>query len=189
MLRKSLLILGACGITASAQAADVEVALTEDVIQGAFIMDAAPVGLPGSDLSFGLLFSDDRDIVLSSGLMVPVLTQDVGPGPITVRIGGRAYGALLADPSDDVFALAPGIEGRFALPTGIPTAVVANIFYAPDIVTFGNADDVVDFNTRFEAQFTERVTGFVGFRLLSFDRDVGEDDIVENFQLGIRVAF
>lgn len=194
MLRKSLVLFCACGVTVSAQAAEVELSLTEETLQGRYITDGALVGVPRSDLSVGLLFSDDRDIVLSGGLMVPGLGEDgfgedVMPGPITVRFGAQAFAALLADPSDDVFAIAPGVEARYALPTGIPMTAVANIFYAPDILTFGNSDDVLDFNVRLEAEFVERTTGFVGFRLLTFDRSFGEDDVVENIQIGVRFGF
>lgn len=195
MLKRSLVVLlCSCAATFGAQAADVELELTEETLQGTYITDGAAVGLEGSDLSLGLLFSDDRDIVLNAGLMVPGLGEgglgeDVMPGPITVRFGAKAFGALLADPSDDVFAVAPGAEARFAIPTGIPLTAVANVFYSPDILTFGNADDVLDFNVRLEAQFVERATGFVGFRLLSFDRESGDDDIVENILVGVRFAF
>lgn len=196
MLRKSLaVLLCSCAAAFSARADDVELALTEETLQGTYITDGSMVGLGGSDLSLGLLFSDDRDIVLNAGLMVPGLGEDgmggdVMPGPITVRFGAKAFGALLADPSDDIFAIAPGVEARYAIPTGIPLAAVANFFYSPDILTFGNAEDVFDFNVRLEAQFVERATGFVGFRRLSFDRDGGgDDDIVEHIQVGVRFAF
>ncbi len=69
-------------------------------------------------------------------------------------------------------------------------AMVGNIFYAPDILTFGDADDVLDFNVRYEVQFIPRAVGLVGYRLLDFDRDeAGDDEIVENVQLGLRFAF
>lgn len=185
MLRKAVVVLCVCAIPLGAQADEVELALTEDVLEGRYFMDADPLGLPGGNINFGLLFSDDRDIVASAGLIVPVLAQ----GPFFLSVGGRAHGALLADPSDDVFALAPGLEGRFVLPGQIPGSVFTSFYYAPEILTFGNADDVIDFNIRYELPFTERFTGFVGFRLLNFDRDDGEDDIVEHVQIGVRFGF
>ncbi len=190
MLKKSLgVLLCSCAIAFGAQADEVEVALTEETLQGWYIMDSARVGVEGGDLSLGLLLSDERDIVAQGGLMVPALATDIGTGPISVRFGARAYGALLAEPDDDVFGLAPGVEARFALPVGIPMTAVGSIFYAPDIVTFGEADDIVDLNARLEIHFVEQITAFGGFRLLTFDRDFGEDDVVENIQLGVRFAF
>ena len=168
----------------------VELALTEETLQATYFTDAGLVGLRGSGLALGLLLSDDRDIVASGTVLAPDVLANLVPGPLALAIGGRAYAALLDDPDDDVFGLAPGLEARYALPFGTPMAVVGNVFYAPDILTFGDADDVLDFNVRFEVQFIPRAVGFVGYRLLDFDRDeAGDDEIVENVQLGLRFAF
>ncbi len=139
------------------------------LVEGAARTDAAEIVAVGSrDGATAQAFADAYDIPRAHG----------------------SYAALLDDPDDDVFGLAPGLEARYALPFGTPMAVVGNIFYAPDILTFGDADDVLDFNVRFEVQFIPRAVGFVGYRLLDFDRDEGEDDeIVENVQLGLRFAF
>ena len=120
--------------------------------------------------------------------MAPNILANLLPGPLSLSIGGKAYAAFLDDPSDDVFAIAPGVEGRYALPFGLPAAVVANVFYAPEIITFGEADNVLDFNVRFEVQATSRLVGFVGYRLLEFDRDDGDEDIVDHVQFGVRFA-
>jgi hypothetical protein len=168
----------------------VELALTEETLQAAYFTDAGVVGLRGSSLALGLLLSDDRDIVASGMVMVPNILANAVPGPLSLTIGGKVYAAFLDDPDDGVFGLAPGVEARYALPFGTPMAVVGNIFYAPDILTFGDADDVLDFNVRYEVQFIPRAVGFVGYRLLDFDRDeAGDDEIVENVQLGLRFAF
>jgi len=137
-----------------------------------------------------MLLSDDRDIVGSAALMSSGVLENLIPGPLSVSIGGRAYAALLDDPDDDVFGLAPGAEARLTLPFGTPMYAVANFFYAPDIITFGDAKDVLDFNARFEVQFLPRAVGFVGYRLLEFDREQGGDeDIVNSVQLGLRFTF
>src|SRR3712207_6427741 len=118
MLRKSALILSLSGISCVAQAAEVDVALTENTIQGTYITDAPFVGVEGTDLSLGMLLSDDRDIVGSAALMSSGVLENLIPGPLSVSIGGRAYAALLDDPDDDVFGLAPGAEARLTLPFG-----------------------------------------------------------------------
>ncbi len=69
-------------------------------------------------------------------------------------------------------------------------AVVANIFYAPEIITFDDADDILDVNVRYELQVASRAVGFVGYRLLDRGRDnAGDDQVVEDVQLGLRFAF
>ena len=175
----------ATGVRANA----VEIAVSEETLEGTYFTDAGMVGLPGGGMGLSVLLSDDRDLVASGSVMAPNVLANVLPGPLSLSIGGKVYAAFLDDPSDDVLGIAPGVEGRYALPFGLPAAVVANVFYAPEIITFGEADNVLDFNARFEIQATASVVGFVGYRLLDFDRDDGDDQIVENAQLGVRFAF
>jgi hypothetical protein len=69
-------------------------------------------------------------------------------------------------------------------------AIVGSLFYAPEIFTFGDADDVWDANARFEVRFLQNITGFVGYRFIDFDREEGGDDeVVNSFQFGLRFAF
>lgn len=190
MYRTSIVVLSLCMLGGGAQAAEIEGALTDETLEGRYITDAGLIGLGGNDLWGGILLSDERDIVGTVGLMVPGAVAETPEGPITFSVGAKAHAALLADPDDEVFGVLPGAQARFRLPLGMPMWVLANIFYSPDIVTFGDADDILDFNVRYEVQFLETTTGFVGFRLLDFDREGGgDDDIVEGLQLGVRVAF
>ncbi|HEX6144467.1 MAG TPA: YfaZ family outer membrane protein [Geminicoccaceae bacterium] len=168
----------------------IEVALTEEVLQGKYIRDADLVGLPGNTLAFGILFSDDRDIVGTTELLAPGLIDQWLPPFISLSLGGKAYLGLLDDPSDDVFALAPGAEVRVDIPLDVPMAGVGRIFYAPDIATFGDSDEVFEFDVRAEVRFLPQTTGFVGYRLLNFEReDGGDDKIVNGIHAGIRFAF
>lgn len=168
----------------------VELAITDDTFEGRYFTDGGLVGLGGSSLVLGLLFSTDRDLVGQGQLMMPGLLRGWGPDFLTLSLGVKAHLGLLADPDEEVFDLAPGAEARIALPFDTPMAVVASVFYAPDILTFGDADSALDFNLRYEVQFLEHATGFVGYRLLEFDRDGGgDDDIVDSFQFGLRFAF
>lgn len=168
----------------------IEVALTEEVLQGKYIRDADLIGLPGNTLAFGILFSDDRDIVGTTELLAPGLIDQWLPPFVSLSLGGKAYLGLLDDPSDDVFALAPGAELRVDLPLDVPMAAVGRIFYAPDIATFGDSDEVIEFDVRAEVRFLPQTTGFVGYRLLNFEREEGgEDKIVNGIHAGIRFAF
>jgi hypothetical protein len=73
---------------------------------------------------------------------------------------------------------------------GPPMYIAGDFFYAPDILTFGDADAVIDFNVRYEVQFLQNTTAFAGYRLLDFDRESGGDDeIVDTLNVGLRFAF
>jgi hypothetical protein len=170
---------------------EIELAVTDDTLQGRFLTDGAIVGLGGNTVGLGLLLSDDRDFVGSVEFLAPGVLRKLLPDFLQVSLGARGVFALLDDPDDDVFGIAPGAAARLRLPLGGPPMYIAgDFFYAPDILTFGDADSVMDFNVRYELQFLQNTTGFVGYRLLDFDReDRGKDEIVDTFNVGLRFAF
>ena len=169
----------------------IELAVTDDTLQGKFLTDAAIVGLGGNTIGLGILISDDRDIVGSGEFLLDGLLRDLLPDLLQLSVGARGLVGLLDDPDDDVVGIAPGVAARLRLPVGGPPMYVAgDFFYAPDILTFGDADQVMDFNVRYELEFLESTTGFVGYRLLDFDRESGGDDeIVDTLNVGLRFAF
>jgi hypothetical protein len=57
----------------------IELAVTDDTLQGKFLTDAGLVGLDGNTIGFGLLLSDDRDIVGSVEFLAPGVLRDVLP--------------------------------------------------------------------------------------------------------------
>jgi hypothetical protein len=126
-----------------------ELALTNDSVQGKFLTDAGLIGLEGNRLGFGVLITDDRDIVGSAEVLAAGLLRNLLPDLLELSLGARALIGLLDDPDDDVVGIAPGVAARARLPVGGPPMYIASdFFYAPDILTFGDADAVADFNVR-----------------------------------------
>jgi len=132
-----------------------------------------------SDLDYGFLLSEDRDIIASTALMfhtdlhmIPGLTIDVGP---------QGYLALLnALKKTDVFAAAFGVDARYTVLPRWGIAVFGSAFYSPGVLTFGDAHNLYDFTAGGEVQFTPRLAGLAGYRWLKFTL-VGEpDDRVQN---------
>lgn len=161
---------------------------TEETITVRYLTSGGRIGLQGTELALGLLVSSDRDIIGSGRLLAPDLLEGFLPPNITLRLGGKAMMALLDDPSDEVFSIGPGVEARVALPIleGTPVAGVGEVYYAPDILTFGEASHMFEFSGRVEVQFLPNMVGFVGYRRLEFDRDPGDDAIVNNVMFGLR---
>jgi hypothetical protein len=85
-------------------------------LQGKFLTDAGLVGLDGNTIGFGLLLSDDRDIVGSVEFLAPGVLRDVLPDFLELSLGARGLVGLLDDPDDDVVGIAPGAGARARLP-------------------------------------------------------------------------
>ena len=128
-----------------------------------------------SDLDYGFLLSENRDIILSSALMfhtdlhlVPGLSIDIGP---------QGYLALLsAVNKTDVFAVAFGADARYMLLPRWGIAAFGSAFYSPGVLTFGSAHNLYDFTAGAQVQFTPRLAGLAGYRWLKFTT-VNEPDV------------
>lgn len=138
----------------------------------------AATGRGRSDLDYGFLLSENRDIILSTALMFHT-DLDLLPG-LTIDVGPQGYLALLsALRKTDVFAVAFGASARYFLPFLSPRwgiAAFGSAFYSPGVLTFGSAHNLYDFTAGAEVQFTPRLAGQAGYRWLKFTT-VGEPDV------------
>jgi len=180
---------GDASVSASAEGdgTEIELALSDDYIQGKYFTGGGLLGLQRADGHIGLYFNDDRDLIGTLGLMTTPISLFIDR--LSLSVGGRGYLALLAAPdNDDVFGVAPGVEARYALPVPYPVTAVGSFFYAPDILTLGDAENIVDLDARGEAQITSGLVGFIGYRVLRFDSDEGDAERAAN-EIQIGAAF
>jgi len=169
-----LIVMGAALISADAMAQSAtksgahsaEIWLSNDTLQLRYITGGERVGVSNSRASVGFFLSEDRDIVLDGELLFPA---DLDLGRLKLLFGPRAYVALLDTENDDVLSLAVGAELRFDLDAKRDLAIVGNAFYAPDILTFGSADNLTDLSARAEMRLATQLTGFAGMRWFEFD--------------------
>ena len=173
----------------TANANDFEAALSKKTAQFTFRSDSSLIGWGGADLGLGLFYNDDSDIIAQASLVQ--MRQPSEDTPLTFGVGVKAYLGHLDDPDQDVVAFAVGGEVRYTIPGTMPMAVYARGFYAPDITSFSDTKEVVDFTIRFQLEILPETIGFVGIRHLEFDTDdhgsYDADD--NNVHLGVRLTF
>lgn len=168
-----------------AQAA-AEVALSDESLDLGYLAPMT-VGAVAGEVGFGVFLNEDRDLILSGEYFVEA--DRLGGRRLVIKGGPVAYGAMLGEENMDVFSIALGVEARFELLRRQEVFVVARFAYAPDVLTFGTADNLTDFTGRIEAALTDRVAGFVGYRLFEFDLLEGEREVEDSLHLGIRYEF
>ena len=151
-----------------------EVSFTDDSLQFRYIDSGDRIDAGrGSQISATLFLSEDRDIVLSGDVLFPAsLNYD----QLQILFGPRFYAALLEDENTDVLAASLGAEVRFELDRSSGLAISGQAYYAPDILTFGSADNLTDLSARAEIRLQERLTVYAGMRWFEFDLiDTGEE--------------
>jgi hypothetical protein len=147
-----------------------QVQLSNDTLQLKYISGGDTVGVDDSRLSGAFFLSEERDIVLSAGLVFPV---GFDFGRLSVLIGPQVYAALLNDENNDVMALSLGAELRFVIDRDLDLAVAGHAYYAPDIMTFGSADNLTDLSAQVEIPLSKQMKGFAGMRWFEFDLTEG----------------
>jgi hypothetical protein len=165
-----------------------EVYLSDDALQALYARTLDNVGQLGpADVRGGFFYNEDRDLILTGDMMTRLGDLDA-PGQFQVRAGVRAYGAFLAIENEDVFGLGLGGEVEYFFSRDRRTSVSLSVFYSPDIVTFGRADDIKDATFRLTTELREGTDLFVGFR--SFEIDLPVDrEVDDNMHVGFRRSF
>lgn len=184
------LVLAGLSSEASAQASSqelpaAELAVAEESLQLRYMIP--PPGTGDGELGFGFFLNENRDLVASSNFYVEA--SRIGFRDLTVLIGPVAYAALLSTENNDVFSIALGAEARLQLMRNPELTAVGRAAYAPDILTFGSADNLWDVVGRLELPLTDRVTGFGGYRLFEIDLLSGKAELEESIHLGLRYRF
>jgi hypothetical protein len=151
-----------------------EVALSNETLQVRYVGRDGQVG-EGGQIDGAFFLSEERDIVLSGGVMFPAaLPDDLTVGRrLTLRFGPQVYAALLQEENNDVLAMSVGVQARFVVNRGMGLAVAGHAFYAPDILTFGTADNLTDLGARVELQVGPELVAFGGMRWFEFDLTEG----------------
>lgn len=147
-----------------------EIAVSDETLQLRYYDQGDYVGVEGSQLAGAFFLSEDRDVVLSAGLQFPT---DFDLGPLTLTFGPQLYAALLDEENTDVMAVSIGAEARFDLIRSLRLAVAGHAYYAPDVLTFGSADNLTDLGARLEVGLADRITVFGGMRWFEFDLTEG----------------
>ena len=149
-----------------------ELSLSNDTLQLRYFTGGKKIGADSSSQASAAIFvSEERDLVLSGDLLFPI---DLDIAPLSILLGPRAYAALLEDENSDVMALSVGAEVRWTIERSRGLALVGHAYYAPDIVTFGSADNLTDLGARVEIRATPKVVVFAGMRWFEFDLTEGE---------------
>jgi hypothetical protein len=159
-----------------------ELALSNDTLDVRYLskMDDADDGR----MVGGVFLGEERDVVLNAAMMFGVDLDR----RFDLAFGPQLYAALLRDENEDVMALSLGGEMRFYFDPQRRFAVSGRAFYAPDILSFGSADNLTDLSARAEMQVSERVMGFAGMRWFEFDLTdgSGERTLQEEVFVGLR---
>jgi hypothetical protein len=173
----------------AASASDFEAALSQETAQFTFRSDSSVIGWGGADLAVGLFYNEESDYVIDASLIQ--MRQASEEAPLTFGVGVKGYLGTLDDIDEDVFAFAVGGEVRYTIPGTMPMAVYGRVFYAPEITSFADTEEVVDYTVGFQIEALPQTIAFIGIRHFEVDVEGASsyelDD--DNLHIGVRLTF
>ncbi len=165
MTLRQTLAIALLAASTSALADAVDINLSDKSAQLRYSMPLGRDSLGKSEFNAGLLYSENGKGMVEAGMQV---MNEVGanlPG-LTLGVGVKGLAASLK--KYDAAALALGGQVRFSPSFAKRLGLVGQIYFAPKIVTFGDADRFLETGLRLEYEILPQATAYVGYRKIRF---------------------
>ncbi len=160
--------------------------LSEKVAFAQYEKSAERFDLERARTHMGFLYSEERDTIFQGGLALDTSFTNA----LRFSFGTRAYVALLSEENTDVFAGSFGVETAYKLPVqSMPLEFGASLYYAPDILTFGLSDRIIDAQVDVTLPIRSQLSVFGGIRLLQVDTRPDDREVDNRVHLGMRWDF
>lgn len=176
-----LLLFGLSSLSSAAVAHELDISVNEDAFRSVFTLTLQD----NLRIEGGVLHNSDSGSVISAGLQV---TGDVATAgeKLTGGIGARlAY--LDGDGSQrDGYALGLGGSVRWALPRYERFALSAEGYWAPEVLSGGDAEEYLDGTVRFGYSVTRQADVYLGARYVRADYDNRPST---HFDTGMNIGF
>ena len=165
----------------------IEFYISENALQALYIRTLDLGELGPTEVRGGVFYNEDRDLIGIADLLMDV-GDEVDVRALELRVGTRVYGAFLAPEDEDVLGVGLGGEAEYFFNRARTVAVKLALFYSPDIVTFGSADNVKDVSLRLMMRLRDGMDVFAGFRALEIDLPI-DREVDDNLHVGFRRSF
>jgi hypothetical protein len=188
MLRK-IIAISLMSVTTLAAADTLDIGLSNTTAQFKY---GVASGLAGkSEVYAELMYNDVNSVVGGVGLLVANDELNV-PG-LTIGIGAKAVAATIksAPTRKNTSAVALGAQVRYELPAERRVAFAGEVYLAPKIITFGDANRYQQYGARAEFSVSPQLQVYAGYRKTWFNiKTTGADAVLINGpHVGVQLSF
>jgi hypothetical protein len=187
MLRK-ILAISLISVTSIAAADTLDIGLSNTTAQFKY---GVASGLAGKSEVYGeLMYNDKNSVIGGVGLLVANDEMKV-PG-LTIGIGAKALASTIKDsPRTNSSAIALGAQVRYELPAERRVAFAGEGYFAPKIITFGDADRYQQYGARAEFSISSQLQVYAGYRKTWFIvKGTGAQSVLINGpHVGVQLSF
>ena len=188
-MKRVLAFLCLAAAAAGAQAEQVDINLSDEVLRATFEAPLPSERL-GGIYEFGALLGERGGVDFHQGHVGLLVTGDAGArdANVTAGLGGRVF--LLDSDGPDGGGLALGGRVDARLPAFNRIGVIAYAYGAPSASTFGDLEAWYEYAVSLDYQVLKGASVYVGWRQLKVDvEDFGNATVDTGFHGGLRLSF
>ncbi|MBI3480378.1 MAG: hypothetical protein HY016_08505 [Nitrosomonadales bacterium] len=190
MFLRHIAVIALLTASSTALADKVDVTLRDTSAQFQYKSSLGRDALGKTEFHAGVLYVNKNNMMTDIGLMVKDELGGNAPG-FSVGVGLKGLGARVTDgnPTDSwVSALALGGMVRYSPAPRV--GIVGEVYFSPNVVTFGDADRYVESGTRAEFEIIPQAVIYVGYRRIGFNIKSQPYAVLDQgFTLGVRMSF
>ena len=189
MLRK-ILVISLMSVTSIAAADTLDIGLSNTTAQFKY---GVASGLAGkSEIYAELMYNDKNSVIGGVGLLVA--NDEISVPGLTIGVGAKAVVSSInkiAPSRKNSSAVALGAQVRYELPAERRVAFAGEFYFAPAIITFGDANRYQQYGARAEFSVSPQLQVYGGYRKTWFNMSgTGADAVLINGpHLGVQFSF
>lgn len=187
MFLRRIFVLSLLTASTTALADTVDVNLRDNSAQFQYIASMGRDTLGKAEMHAGVLYVDKRNLLGDLGILVK---DEVGRNAPGVSVGVGIKGLTAKAKGYNASALALGGMVRYSPFPDHRFGIVGQLYFSPNIVTFGDADRYTETGVRFEYEIIPQASAYLGYRRVNFGLQLNSDvTLDEGAFLGVRISF
>lgn len=178
----------------AALAGAIDFRVGKDVAEVSFLTQTSSFGYGGADIGFSGIVNEFDDVIGTASILVSGNTAgDIKA--LHFGVGAKAYLGVLDGPDNinidaNGGAIAIGGKIRYVFPSAAPVAILGEVFYAPEITSISDFDELIEFRLGVELEITPSAMAYIGYRKLEVTSDNNfEYEFDDAAHVGVRFEF
>ncbi len=191
MLSRSIVALSLLALATTAMADTVDLNLRNSSAQFQYSAAMGREALGKTELHIGGLYSSHANNTKNTlGDFGIVVKDEVGSQVPGFSVGVGIKGLVAHTQGTNESGVAIGGLIRYSPPGMSRLGIVGQVYFAPNITTFGDADRYVESVARFEFDVIPTAAAYIGYRNIKFSLNNGPDvTLDEGAFIGVRMSF
>jgi hypothetical protein len=191
MLLRRFFALSLFAASTTAMADAIDITLRDSSAQFQYKSSMGRDALGKAEFHGGVLYVNKHNMMGDFGLMVKDELGGNAPG-FSVGVGLKGLVVQVSKNNTDynVSAMALGGMVRYSPPDAHRLGIVGEVYFSPNILTFGAADRYLESGVRAEFEIIPQAVVYLGYRRIGFDIKGQPYAILdEGANVGVRISF